>query len=174
LGAPVLFWDKSAVHGMEASSVSHHQKIEDINQLLETDGDWFGTCLVSFLLHFTPNETVLPIIRSLSKNLRAVQHKRSQMSDKKLLSLHDNARPHTAHATANLLEPWCWEILEHPPYSPDLAPSDFLTQHKKHRANRFITWGVNVAAWLGSHLSTGFWEMDFPPRKVSQQRWLEK
>ena len=35
-------------------------------------------------------------------------------------------------------------------------------------------WGVNMAAWSGSHhLSTGFWEMDFPPRQVPQQRrWL--
>jgi hypothetical protein len=35
-------------------------------------------------------------------------------------------------------------------------------------------WGANMAAWSGSHLlSTGFWEMDFAPRQVPQQRrWL--
>jgi len=34
-------------------------------------------------------------------------------------------------------------------------------------------WGANMAAWSGSHLSTGSWEMDFLPRQVSQQRrWL--
>ena len=35
-------------------------------------------------------------------------------------------------------------------------------------------WGANMAAWSGSHLlSTRFWELDFPPRQVSQQRrWL--
>jgi len=35
-------------------------------------------------------------------------------------------------------------------------------------------WGANMAARSGSHLlSTGVWEMDFPPRQVSQQRrWL--
>jgi len=62
---------------------------------------------------------------TLKKLKRAVQRKRPQMSDKWVLSLHDNARPHTAHATANLLERWGWEILEHPPYSPDVAPPDF-------------------------------------------------
>jgi len=56
------------------------------------------------------------------------------MSDKRVLLLHVNARPHTAHATANLLERWGWEILEHPPYSPDPAPSDFhlFPNMKKH------------------------------------------
>jgi len=57
-----------------------------------------------------------------------------------VLLLHDNARSHTVHATVNLLERWGWEFLEHPPYSPDLAPLDFhlfpnMTKHL--RAKRF-------------------------------------
>jgi histone-lysine N-methyltransferase SETMAR len=34
----------------------------------------------------------------------------------------------------NLLNSWGWEILPHPPYSPDLAPSDFdlFSKMKKH------------------------------------------
>jgi len=47
------------------------------------------------------------------------------MSDERVPLLHDNARPHKAHATVNLLERWDLEILEHPPYSLDPAPSDF-------------------------------------------------
>ena len=56
------------------------------------------------------------------------------MSDKRMLLLHDNARPHTAHVTMNLLERWGWEILEHLPYSPDLAHLDFhlFPNMKKH------------------------------------------
>ena len=37
----------------------------------------------------------------------------------------DNARPHTAKKTKEKLEELSWEVLPHPPYSPDLAPSDF-------------------------------------------------
>ncbi|KAJ4426958.1 hypothetical protein ANN_26757 [Periplaneta americana] len=39
--------------------------------------------------------------------------------------LHDNARPHTARRTAAVLTEFGWELFDHPPYSPDLAPSDF-------------------------------------------------
>ena len=39
--------------------------------------------------------------------------------------LHDNARLHTARATIDVLETVKFEVLSHPPYSPDLAPSDF-------------------------------------------------
>ena len=42
-----------------------------------------------------------------------------------ILLLHDNARPHTARATIDAQETLKSEVLSHPPYSPDLAPSDF-------------------------------------------------
>ncbi|KAG5310262.1 SETMR methyltransferase, partial [Pseudoatta argentina] len=39
--------------------------------------------------------------------------------------LHDNARPHVAASTTALLNQFSWDVLTHPPYSPDLAPSDY-------------------------------------------------
>lgn len=41
------------------------------------------------------------------------------------LLLQDNARPHTAHQTITKLEELRLEPLRHPPYSPDLAPTDY-------------------------------------------------
>jgi transposase len=38
---------------------------------------------------------------------------------------HDNARTHTANMTKEAVQELDWEILPHPPYSPDLAPSDY-------------------------------------------------
>jgi histone-lysine N-methyltransferase SETMAR len=39
--------------------------------------------------------------------------------------LHDIAHPHTAAATQDLIATFGCEQFDHPPYSRDLAPSDF-------------------------------------------------
>ena len=39
--------------------------------------------------------------------------------------LHDSARNHTAAAVTDLLHRWQWEIVEHPPCSPDRSPWDY-------------------------------------------------
>jgi histone-lysine N-methyltransferase SETMAR len=38
---------------------------------------------------------------------------------------HDNAWPHTSLKTMGHAAEFCWTVLLHPPYSPNLAPSDF-------------------------------------------------
>jgi hypothetical protein len=42
-----------------------------------------------------------------------------------MIFLDDNARPHRSRQTQQKLQDMGWEQLEHPPYSPDMAPSDF-------------------------------------------------
>jgi hypothetical protein len=42
-----------------------------------------------------------------------------------MLLQHDNARPHTARATAKKITDLRLECIPHPAYSPDLAPSDY-------------------------------------------------
>ncbi|KAG5313062.1 MOS1T transposase, partial [Pseudoatta argentina] len=57
---------------------------------------------------------------------RALKEKRplyAQRHDKVIL-LHDNARPHVAKPVKTYLETLKWKVLPHPPYSPDIAPSD--------------------------------------------------
>jgi len=49
---------------------------------------------------------------------------------------HDNARPHTSAATRDVIQCLDFSVLPHPPYSPDLTPSDFhlfpkLKEHLK-------------------------------------------
>jgi len=57
---------------------------------------------------------------------RALKEKRplyEQRHDKMIL--HDTARLHVAQPVKNYLETLKWEILPHPPYSPDISPSDY-------------------------------------------------
>lgn len=53
--------------------------------------------------------------------------KRPEWADRhdKVILLHDNARPHVAQSVKDTLKDFKWEVLLHPPYSPDIAPSDY-------------------------------------------------
>ena len=44
---------------------------------------------------------------------------------KGVIFYHDNATPHTFLATGQKLLRLSWEVMLHPPYSPDPAPSDY-------------------------------------------------
>ncbi|GBP10692.1 Histone-lysine N-methyltransferase SETMAR [Eumeta japonica] len=54
--------------------------------------------------------------------------------------LQDNASVHTARVSRQALKDTGFSEIDHPPYSPDLAPSDyFLFQFKKElRGRRFV------------------------------------
>jgi hypothetical protein len=75
--------------------------------------------------------------------------------------LHDNARPHIANRKRESLRRYNWKVLDHPPYRPDLAPSDFhlFEPFKKHLdGRRFATDGEvqqAVMSWLQA-LDTDF------------------
>jgi len=51
--------------------------------------------------------------------------KRRVRSVRSFCLLHDNTCPDTATVTKGTLEKIHWEVLPHPTYSSDLAPSDF-------------------------------------------------
>jgi histone-lysine N-methyltransferase SETMAR len=55
----------------------------------------------------------------------AIQSRRRGLMSSGVMLLHDNARPHAAARTQAMLQEFGWEVLQHPPYSPDLDPSDF-------------------------------------------------
>jgi len=62
----------------------------------------------------------------LKNNLRpAIKSKPRGRLTTGVLLQHDTARPHTARSTGATIQDLSFECLAHPPYSPDLAPSDF-------------------------------------------------
>jgi transposase len=105
---------------------------------------WTDTAVVSrWRPHWKSGSTINAAAyqETLKRLEEAIRCKRAGLLIKGLgvLLLHDNARPHSAAAPVNLLNSWGWEILPHPPYSPDLASSDFylFPKMKKHlRAQR--------------------------------------
>jgi histone-lysine N-methyltransferase SETMAR len=62
----------------------------------------------------------------LLKLLDAIRRKHPGQLARGVLLHHDSAWPHTARETQERIQELQWELLEHPPYSPDLATSDFL------------------------------------------------
>jgi histone-lysine N-methyltransferase SETMAR len=61
--------------------------------------------------------------QQLDRLAEAVRTKRP--SKTKVIIQHDNARPHVAKLTKAKIQELGWEVLPHPAYSPDLAPSDY-------------------------------------------------
>ena len=65
-------------------------------------------------------------VQQLAKLNDAIQEKRPVLSNRKgVVFHHDNAKPHTSLVTRQKLLELGWDVLSHPPYSPDLAPSDY-------------------------------------------------
>jgi len=68
----------------------------------------------------------------------ALKSKRRGKLRRGVLLLHDNAPAHTAGVATSVAAECGYELLPHPPYSPDLAPSDFylfplLKEHLRGR-----------------------------------------
>jgi len=83
-----------------------------------------------------------PYYGEVLTNLRhAVKEKRREILTRGPLLLHDNAPAHMSQVVQAIVKDIGFEQLSHPPYSPELAPSDFyrfrlLKQHL--RGTRFF------------------------------------
>lgn len=55
-----------------------------------------------------------------------IKRKRPHLNKKKVLFHQDNAPSHTSRIAAAKFDDLHYELLKHPPYSPDLAPCDFF------------------------------------------------
>jgi [histone H3]-lysine36 N-dimethyltransferase SETMAR len=61
----------------------------------------------------------------LSPAIQAINQQRPTSGTTNMKILHDNAKPHVTLSVRNYLDRKGIAIIDHPPYSPDLAPSDF-------------------------------------------------
>ena len=123
-----------------------------------------------------PSETITGDRYRLIRLNQALKEKRPEWDNRhnKLILLHDDARPHVAKPVKKYLEGVKWEILPHPPYSPDIAPSDFhLFHHSIHavgpfwRTIQFLWRYQKMAWWMDRFKRTRF----FQGIRLLPERW---
>jgi len=91
-----------------------------------------------------------------------LKEKRRGKDTKGVLFLHDNAPAHQAHATQKKLAYLGFQCLDHPPYSPDLAPSDYRLfpglekQLKGCHFSSYVEVIVAAETWLEGQISEFF------------------
>ncbi|KAG5325288.1 MOS1T transposase, partial [Pseudoatta argentina] len=161
-GAPKKFQDKELEQLLDEDP---SQTLSELGKILQVDESTVskrlkGLGMIQKQGHWVP---------------RALKEKRplyAQRHDKVIL-LHDNARPHVAKPVKTYLETLKWEVLPHPPYSPDIAPSDFhLFRSMAHGlADRRFHSYEEAQKWIDSWIASK--DMSFFRRGVHvlPERW---
>jgi len=90
---------------------------------------WWDQLGVIYYELLKPDETITgnryrTQLMRLSQALKEKRPEYAQRHDKVILLL-DNARPHVAQLVKTYLQTLKRDVLPHPPYSPDIAPSDY-------------------------------------------------
>ena len=120
------------------------------------------------LEHYQERETTINSARyseMLTNRLKpAVRSKHRGLLSKGVVLLHNNARPYTVAHTAETLRKLKFEVMAHPPYSPDLAPSKYhlfgtlkeaLMGPSIHLGPRSEGSSACVARWSAENLLSG-------------------
>lgn len=100
-----------------------------------------GILLIDYMPHKT-TITGINYAQLLSKLRAVILEKRRGLISRGVLFLHDNAPIHKSHVAQNAIHECGFSQLNHPPYSPDLAPSDyflFKNLKKELKGKRFHT-----------------------------------
>lgn len=148
---------KSYGYPGHASSSTPRPKIHGSKLMLCIWWDQFGVIYYELL---KPNETITGEVyrRQLMRLSRALKEKRPQFEQRhdKVILQHDNARPHVAKPVKTYLETLKWDVLPHPPYSPDIAPSDYyLFRSMSHGlADQHFTSYEETKKWIDSWIAS--------------------
>ncbi len=139
----IITGDKSWIAVLELqkkqSSLEWHPKGTVEDRLEKALKQW-GERKSMFTIFFDQSRPILSEFKEQNTNVNAesycgilrhlherIRRKRPELwRNKDFIIHHDNATPHTATDTVELLEHFNMEVLPHPPYSPNLAPSDYF------------------------------------------------
>lgn len=135
------------------------------------------------LSHFVPaNQTVnatyyTDILRN--RLIGAIADKRAG-ANRRIIFHQDNAPAHRASITQEFLKNSPLEMMEHPPYSPDLAPSDYhlFPSLKKHLKGKTFDNRASIAStvyqWCAARERDGFFEAGIRKLPDRWRKCIEK
>lgn len=148
----------------------------DIHQKKVMLSVWWDFKGIVFFELLPRNQTINSDVycRQLNSLNESIIQKRPELVNRKgVVFHHDNARPHTSLITRQKLLELGWDVLPHPPYSPDLAPSDFHLFRALQNSLRGITFNSDEA--VNQHLVQFFADKDrsFYERGIMKliERW---
>jgi histone-lysine N-methyltransferase SETMAR len=125
---------------------------------------WFDACGV-LMVDYLPEKTTInsAYLQDQLARLREILLKKRRIMRARPFILWDNARPHVAAATTRKVEELGFRLLNHPPYSPDLAIADFhlFGAMKKPMRGRVFTSREEVTEAANESLRSlpaSFWE----------------
>ena len=117
---------------------------------------WWNT---KGLVHFellNPGQKITTQLYSQELNRAYQALRRKRMDTSKTKFLQSSARHHIAKITQHKIEELGWELLPHPPYSPDLAPSDYhLFRSMQHfLEDKKFKNSEEVKIWVSSYFDS--------------------
>ena len=96
--------------------------------------DWKGIIHYELLNYDQTLHSIL-YCEQLDRLKQAIDQKRPELVNRNGVVFHqDDARPHTSLMTRQKLRELGWDVRSHPPYSPDLTPSDYHLFRSMHNA----------------------------------------
>jgi hypothetical protein len=125
LGSSLYSGNETTVKRENCEGWNCSEKGEDGFIGREGDGDcFFGILLIDYL---EKGKSITGVYyASLLDKLKAeIVTKRPHLKKKKVLLHQDNAPVHTSVVAMSKIPELQFELIDHPPYSPDLATSDF-------------------------------------------------
>ncbi|KAG5314668.1 MOS1T transposase, partial [Pseudoatta argentina] len=170
-GAPKKFQELGKILQVDESTVS--KRLKGLG-MIQKQGHWVPYELLLLCIWWDQQGVIHG--GSLSTSIDAFDSSLKRKRHDKVILLHDNARPHVVKRVKTYLETLKWEVLPHPPYSPDIAPSNFhLFRSITHGlADRRFHSYEEAQKWIDSWIAST--DMSFFRRgiHVLPERWEKK
>ena len=119
---------KRSSQWLDAEEAPKHCPKRNIHQQKLMVTVWWSSAGVIHHSFMKPGESITANVycKQLDEMIEKLAIKQPKLVNRTTpILLHDNARPHPAQITVAKLQELELETLRHPPYSPDLAPTDY-------------------------------------------------